>query len=131
MERARIVTRWLIAIGMVAQGINHFVSPAVFVAIMPPYIPAHLFMVYASGVFEILGGIGLLVPRTRRVAGWGLLALLVAIFPANVHMAMHELPFGDQPAPAVALWLRLPFQGVFMALVWWTMQDGSAQRPGA
>jgi uncharacterized membrane protein len=123
MQRARVVVRWLLALAMVGLGIYHFVSPADFVAIMPPYIPAHLFMVYASGVCEILGGIGLLVPRTRRLAGWGLLALLVAVFPANVHMAIHDLPFGDQPASAFALWARLPLQGVLMALVWWTMRD--------
>jgi uncharacterized membrane protein len=82
---------------------------------MPPYIPAPKAMVYASGVAEIAGGAGLMVQRTRRAAGWWLVATLIAVFPANVHMALHPAHFPRVPGGAKALWARLPFQGLFMA----------------
>ena len=98
-------------------GVNHFTDPDFFVAIMPPYLPAHLELVYVSGVFEILGGLGLLLPALRKKAGIGLLALLVAVYPANIHMAMHpELFSAVDPG---FLYLRLALQFVFGWLVWW------------
>jgi len=84
---------------------------------MPPYLPAHLALVYVSGVFEILGGIGVLVPRVRSMAGWGLVALLVAVFPANLHMAMHPELFPGFSSGA--LYARLPFQLFFLWWAWW------------
>jgi uncharacterized membrane protein len=83
---------------------------------MPPYIPRHREMVLASGVAEIAGGAGVLIPATRRAAGWGLLALLAAVFPANVHMALNPKKFKQVPEPL--LWARLPLQGVAAWLVW-------------
>ena len=103
----------------VVAGVNHFLNPDFYVAIMPPYLPAHLELVYLSGVFEVLGGLGVLLPATRRRAGWGLIALLIAVYPANVHMAMNPEPFVAQGTPLWGLYLRLHFQFVFMALVWW------------
>ncbi len=94
-----------------AAGIGHFTHADFFVAIMPPYLPAHLELVHLSGVFEILGGVGLLLPPVRRAAGIGLIALLIAVFPANLHMAMNPELFPDM-AP-LALYIRLPFQLVF------------------
>jgi uncharacterized membrane protein len=104
---------------MVAVGVLHFVQADAFVSIMPPWIPWHLAMVYISGVFEILGGVGLIPERTRSAAGWGLIALYIAVFPANIHMAINEVPLGDQPVDPVILWARLPLQAVFIALAWW------------
>ena len=86
---------------------------------MPPYLPAHRELVYLSGVFEILGGIGLLIPGLRRFAGWGLIALLLAVFPANVHMALNPQPFIDQGIPLWALYARLPVQFLLMYAIWW------------
>jgi len=94
----------------------HFTSPDFFVDIVPPYLPAPLALVYVSGVFEILGGVGVLIPVTRRWAGYGLLALLVAVYPANIHMALHPEQFPDMSP--TSLYVRLPFQFVFAALVW-------------
>ena len=79
----------------VAAGTNHFVNSEFYVSIMPPYLPAHLELVYVSGFFEILGGIGVLVPAVRALAGWGLVLLLVAVSPANLHMAVHPELFSD------------------------------------
>ena len=101
----------------VFAGVMHFVIPRTYMRIMPPYIPRHREMVYASGVAEIAGGLGLIPRRTRRLAGWWLIATLVAVFPANLHMALHPEEFREVPGGKVSLWARLPFQAVFIAWV--------------
>lgn len=106
-------------------GANHFVHPDGYVAIMPPDLPAHLELVYISGVFEMLGGLGVLFSHTRKLAAWGLIALLIAISPANVHMALHPEQFPD--IPAWVLYARLPFQLVFIAWVWWATRPDAAK----
>ena len=98
----------------VFAGAMHFVMPRYYRAIMPPYVPAHAEMVAASGVAEIVGGLGLMT-RHRRAAGWWLMATLVGVFPANVHMAQNHEDFPK--VPRAALYARLPFQGVFIAWV--------------
>lgn len=100
----------------IAAGVLHFVKPGIYEQIMPPWLPAHRELVYASGVAEVAGGAGLLHPRTRRLASWWLIATLVAIFPANVHMALNAEDY-DVPGGAAALWARLPLQLVFVAWV--------------
>lgn len=111
------VLSWVMGLAYAAAGVNHFVNADFYVAIMPPYVPWHLAMVYVSGVAEIVLGIGVLVPTTRVLAAWGLIALLIAVFPANLHMALAE-PGTYDAAPA-ALWLRLPVQGLLAAWAWW------------
>jgi uncharacterized membrane protein len=107
--------RIILALLFIAAGLLHFLIPRTYVAIMPSYLPAHLALVYASGLCEVLGGIGLLVnPPLRKAAAWGLVALLVAIFPANLNMAVHHASFPS--TPEWALWLRLPLQ---LPLIWW------------
>jgi len=113
------VFRGILAALMIFAGVMHFVDPETFVKIVPPYLPAALLLVYVSGVFEILGGAGLLIPRLRRAAGLGLIALYAAVFPANVYMAMNGISFGEGPTPAWALWLRLPLQIVLILWAWW------------
>ncbi len=107
----------LLCFFFIAAGVNHFVSPGVYLKIMPEYLPWPLALVYVSGFFEGLGGTGLAIPRLQRAAGWGLIALLIAVFPANIHMLMNADKF-----PAIAYWalvVRLPLQGVLIAWVWW------------
>jgi uncharacterized membrane protein len=99
-----------------ATGALHFLKPRVYEAIVPRYLPAHRALVYASGVAEIAGGAGVLHPRTARPAGWWLVATLLAIFPANVEMAVHAERFRRIPEPL--LWARLPLQGAIIAWVW-------------
>jgi len=82
----KLIALWTLAAAMVAIGVLHFVRPKPFVRIVPKYLPAPLTLVYVSGFFEILGGIGLLIPETRVWAAWGLIALYVAVFPANINM---------------------------------------------
>jgi len=86
---------------------------------MPDYLPWHLELIYISGVFEILGGIGLMIPTTRKLAGWGIVALLFAVFPANIHIVINDVQLAKDPISPVAMWLRLPFQLVFIGSVWW------------
>jgi uncharacterized membrane protein len=99
----------------VFAGVMHFVKPRPYEAIMPPYVPRHREMVYASGVAEIVGGAGLMSSR-RDLAGWWLLATLAAVFPANLHMALRADDY-RVPGGRAALYARLPFQLVFAAWV--------------
>lgn len=115
--RAVSVIRRLAGPFFVFAGAMHFVIPKAYRRIMPPYVPAHMTMVYASGVAEIAGGVGLMSPRHRRRAGWWLIATLLAVFPANLHMALNADQFPKVPGGQRALWARLPFQGVFLAWV--------------
>src|SRR5262245_1245161 len=104
---------------MVGAGINHFRVPETYLGMMPDALPAHAALVSISGVAEICGGLGLILPATRRLAAWGIIALLIAVFPANLNMAINHLPLGSWPAPAWALWARLPLQLVGIAWAYW------------
>lgn len=120
MKRTGIKTaaRWVLALFVAYAGVAHFRHPEPFVKIVPDYLPAPGLLVAVSGFFEIVGGIGLLVPVTRRAAALGLIALFVAVFPANVNMAVHHLPLAGISNP-VLLWLRLPLQFVLIAWAAW------------
>jgi uncharacterized membrane protein len=107
----------------ITAGCLHFLRGENFARIVPPYLPAPLALVYISGFFEILGGAAMLFPPTRRLAGYGLMALLVAVLPANVHMALNDIPVAGIGVPPWVLWLRLPFQGVLLAAVYWSTSD--------
>ena len=107
----------------VFAGAMHFVIPKVYARIIPPYLPAPEALVYASGVAEIAGGAGLLIPATRKRAGWWLLATLAAVFPANLYMAQHPDEFPEIPGGEQALKARLPFQLLFAAWVLAAMRD--------
>ena len=109
----------LLALFFVFAGVTHFTRPEFFTAIVPPALPAPLALVYVSGVFEILGGLGVLWPATRAAAGVGLVALLVAVYPANLYMAWAPERFVAQGTPLWALYARLPLQFVFIAWAWW------------
>jgi uncharacterized membrane protein len=113
--RRRPWLRWLLAVVFIGAGILHFIHPETYLRIMPPALPAPQLLVLLSGVAEVAGGLGLLLPATRRWAAWGLLALLVAVFPANVYMLqLHE----QLHIPLWALWVRLPLQPLLMWAVW-------------
>jgi uncharacterized membrane protein len=122
-----MLLRWLLALGFIAAGLNHLVSPAFYRQLMPSWLPWHGALILVSGLAEVAGGVGVLLPRWRRAAGWGLIALLVAVFPANLHAAVAGLP----GVSAVLLWWRLPFQGVFIAWVWWVCLRRPAAAPRA
>ena len=112
----RRIALLLLPVFFVFAGVSHFRSTELYLAIMPPYLPAHLQLVYLSGIFEILGGLGVLPARSRRWTGWGLVALLIAVYPANIHMVVHPEAFVAGGTPLWALYARLPLQ--FVAIAW-------------
>ncbi len=106
----------------IIAGVAHFVAPQLYDPMMPDWLPAatHRPLIYVSGLAELAGGIGIFTTRYRRAAAWGLVALLLVIFPANLHVAMNPAA-GEAFGPSqTVLWLRLPFQAMFIAWVWWT-----------
>jgi uncharacterized membrane protein len=99
------------AVLFVLAGVGHFVRPDFYLRIMPPYLPWHRPLVLVSGVFEVALGVLLLVPRFSRLAAWGLIALLVAVFPANIYVYQNQQMFPLNPLLHL---LRLPMQGVLI-----------------
>ncbi len=117
MHIIKLMLKYLLALGFVLAGLYHFINPSFYSKVMPPFLPAPLFLIRLSGVFEIVLGILLLIPKFTRLAAWGLIALLIAVFPANVYMAMNtEIFFEFSPT---ALYLRLPLQLLFLAWAFW------------
>ena len=108
--------RTLMGVAFLGAGLLHVLRPEPYEAIVPAYLPAPRALVYASGVAEMAGGAGLLHPASARAAGWWLVATLVAVFPANVEMALHAERFRAIPEPL--LWARLPLQALLVAWVW-------------
>lgn len=115
----KTIARWLLALGVITAGTLHWLTPHPFVQMISTFLPYPLELVYISGFFEILGGVGLLIPRVSRAAAWGLILLFIAVFPANINMAVNDLVIDGLPHNLVAYWLRLPLQGVLIAWAWW------------
>ncbi|ARD45507.1 DoxX family protein [Colwellia sp. PAMC 21821] len=109
----------VIALFFITGGIAHFVVADFFMKAMPDYLGYHKEIVHISGVLEILGAIGILVPQTRLLAGYGLIALIIAVYPANINMALHPEKF--QNISELFLYIRLPFQFIFVWFVWWAI----------
>jgi uncharacterized membrane protein len=118
MRVARRVAFVLLGIFLMVAGLNHFAHPRPYERIVPAWLPAPGVLVAISGVCEILGGVGVLFPATRKLAGIGLIALLIAVFPANLNMAQNPGHYADLGTPAL-LYARLPLQLVLIAWVWW------------
>ena len=110
-----LLGRWTLGGLFIAAGIGHFAAPRFYVKIMPPYLPYHETLVFLSGAFEFGLGLALLFAKTARVAAWGLIGLLIAVFPANLYMAQNPELFH---LPPVILWLRLPLQGLLILWVY-------------
>ncbi len=114
MNFIKLILKWILAIAFVLAGINHFINAPFYLKMMPPVLPAPLFLIYLSGVFEIVLGAMLLIRKFSRLAAWGLIALLIAVFPANIYMAMNAQLFPE--FNPLALYLRLPLQ--FVIILW-------------
>ena len=110
--------RVVAAVFFITAGLNHFRSFGFYERIVPPMLPWPGVIVAVSGVAEMIGGLGLLICRLRRAASWGLIALLVAVFPANLYMALEPERFADLHLSEWILWARLPVQAVLIAWVW-------------
>lgn len=118
MKTQKEIWRVILAVAISVVGVLHFAVPAPFIKIMPPQLPYPEALVYISGFFEILGGIGLLVPPVSRAAAWGLIALFIAVFPANINQAVNSIPIEGIPHHPLLYWFRLPFQAVLIAWAW-------------
>ena len=116
----RRFSRGALAALFVIAGTIHFLRPAPYLAIMPPFLPWPAALVALSGAAEIAGGLGVLLPWSRRAAAWGLIALLVAVFPANLQAIASGMNFDGWRVPVWLLWLRLPFQALFIAWIYGT-----------
>lgn len=113
----KLISIYIFSIFYISIGIKHFTDLNYFLKIMPPYLPLHKELVYLSGLFEIIFGVMLLFNKTRLIAAWGLILLLIAVFPANIYLAQTNGSVLDISA-AVAWW-RLPFQAVFIGFAYW------------
>ena len=109
----RTIFKFLLSIMFITGGINHFVSTEFYTAMMPAYLPAHELLIYLSGVLEIVFGVGLLISKFQERSAWGIIALLIAVFPANINMYLNADQFPD--VTETALLIRLPIQGI---LIW-------------
>lgn len=123
MKRIKTASKYLLAIFMIMAGTLHFVNPAFFLKIVPPYLPFHKELVLVSGVCEILLGVLLLIPKCSHLAAWGVIALLIAVFPANIYLFQNQ---DLMPASPLVHFLRLPLQGVF--ILWAYLHTRPAER---
>lgn len=117
MPEFKFISKIIFGLLFIAAGANHFRDPKFYEAIMPPYLPWHYTLVIISGIAEIALGLGLLIPKVSVYSAWGIILLLIAVFPANIHMAMN--PDLYPTIPTIALWVRLPLQGVLIAWAFW------------
>ena len=117
MKKIKIASIILMSMFYVRFGVDHFLSPEWYLQIVPPYLPFPLELVYISGAFEILFGVMLLHPYTRTYAGWGLILLLVAVFPANIYLA--QTNGQAMGTSGLVAWGRLPFQLLFISIAYW------------
>jgi uncharacterized membrane protein len=121
MKIVKSVLKRLFGIAFILAGANHFISPPFYLKMMPPILPAHLFLIYLSGIIEIVLGVLLLIPKFTKFAAWGIIALLLAVFPANIYMAINPSLFPE--FSATALYLRLPLQFLLIAWAFWLTKD--------
>lgn len=118
LNRRREILRVIFSISLIIVGITHFIRPEQYARIVPPIFPAYT-SVYVSGVLEILGGIGLMIPSVSVLAAWGLIALFIGVFPANIYMTLHNIKIEGIPQNQLLYWARLPLQAVLIAWAWW------------
>lgn len=118
-NRRKELLRTILSVSLIVVGITHFVKPEEYAKIVPPQLPHPFQLVYISGFFEILGGIGLLIPFVSIAAAWGLIALFIAVFPANINMAVNSISIEGIPDYPIFYWVRLPLQAVLIAWAWW------------
>jgi len=127
VSRTKTILLWLMAFFYVFGGFNHLMNPGFYLAIMPPDLPNPEWLNVLSGLAEIVLGVYLLEPRTRVYAAWGIIALLIAVFPANLYAAFENVgPDGPGSGAGALGYVRLPFQAVFIAWAWWyTREDAT------
>lgn len=130
--KIQILFRWFATLFFLAAGAMHFVIPEFYLAMMPPFLPFQNFFNVLAGIAEMAGAVGIQIPKYRKLAGLSLIALLVAIFPANIYIAVAQPALPDMDYSPESMWWRLLLQPVFIAWVWWVAvkqpAGNSAQR---
>ena len=120
-SKIKLITILIMSCFYMNVGVKHFIEPEWFLQIMPPQFPSHYAAVYLSGFFELLFGFMLINPRTRFVAGWGIIFIMITVFPANLYLAVSDgIVMGISKELA---WARLPFQYLFIGLAYWHAKD--------
>ena len=119
----RTATCWGLALFFAAAGVAHFVQTDAFAAIVPPLLPFPRFIVQVTGAMELAFAVGLVVPRWRAATGWLLSAFLLCVLPANIYMAVADIPLGGRALPGWALWVRVLLQFPLIALVLWACRS--------
>jgi uncharacterized membrane protein len=126
MHTFKIVMKYLLALLFILAGVNHFRDPEFYLRIMPPWLPWPTALHLIAGVFEFVFGVMLLIPRYQKWAAWGLIALLLAVYPANIHMAVNWRQYPEWSM--TSLLIRLPFQFVLIAWAWWFTRPDEEKR---
>lgn len=124
----KLILKYIMGFFYIIAGSLHFIIPDFYLKMMPVYLPYHLELVYLSGLIEIFLGLMVMIPKCSRTAAWGIILLLIAVFPANINMAMnHIVPSGLQnlsyQTQVIILWGRLPFQFVFILWAYWYTKE--------
>ena len=127
-HRRKEILRAILGIALTIVGITHFIRPEQYARIVPPQLPFPVGLVYISGGFEMLLGIGLLIPIVSVAAAWGMIALFIAVFPANINQAINSIPIDGIPHHPILYWVRLPFQAVLIAWAYWYTRKPETQR---
>jgi len=125
------ILRAILGISLAIVGVTHFTHVEQYARIVPPQLPAPFSLVYISGVFEVLLGIGILIPYVSVIAAWGMIALFIAVFPANINQAINSIPIDGIPHSPIAYWIRLPFQAILIAWAYWYTQKPETQKGSA
>jgi uncharacterized membrane protein len=121
MSAFKMGMKFLFALLFILAGMNHFRDPGFYLGIMPPYLPWPSALHLIAGFLEIVFGIMLLIPKYQKFGAWGLIALLIAVYPANIHMAVNHQHYPN--LPMAFHWIRLPLQFVMIAWAWWFTYD--------
>lgn len=124
-QTLKSVARFILAIGMIVVGLQHFVLPEGFAKIIPEFIPFPFTLVYLSGFLETIAGIGLLIPQFSCQSAWTLVILYITVFPANLNQAINNIPVDALPHNPPLIWLRLPFQLFLVSWAGWFTRDHS------
>ena len=127
LQKNKDTLRGILAVCMIVAGVLHFVADEPFIKIVPDFLPFPAMIVYVSGVIEILLGIGLIVPQSRVLAAWGLIALFIAVYPANLNMAFNHIKLDGIPDSWWLHGFRLPFQFVLIAWAYWYTEAGKSR----
>ena len=128
MARVKIGLCWFFALFFFVAGIMHFVKVESFAAIVPPLLPFPKIIVWVTGVMEMVFAVGLLLPKYRKLSGFWLAPFLLAVLPANIYMAMYNVPMGEMTTSPVLLWVRVTLQFPLIALILWASGNFASRK---